>query len=142
MRIYRCNFSGAPDGIPSRTHGNRDADCEEFVRWLRELKEERRNKAASLCQPFLKTKALVEDWKRGEFIFHLKVGIRPHLASREACDFCADLKYAPLRTLRHLSDLTVPRVRDFVGKSVGQEEDWLDRAVLVSVVERRKDSQV
>lgn len=133
MPRFVHDSSGFDDGLLSESE-----DKELSVRRFGHPVEDALDKHLCLVKPILDAKSIVDGWKRHQLIFHLQVGIRPSLTGAEECNFCADLEYRAPGS-GSTSEHAVPIVNDFVVETMGQPEDWLNKSVLIRIVEVRQD---
>src|SRR4051812_20389128 len=130
-----------PRCLPGDDSGGKSHNQELGLGRLREYSKHSPDKSFDLCEPFPQSDTLVNGWKRGDLIFHLKIGIRTRLPGRETAEFCADLKYLPPSSRPSSRDLGVPDRYCLPREAFGKEVNGLKRPVFVEVVQLRKNDQ-
>jgi hypothetical protein len=103
-----------------------------------ELAEQLKNEDAAAIAPLLDADALIRAWLGGDLQLHLKLRFRPELPSADKCQLCAGLEVFGSPPKSDGPQHAVPRVRDFYVDSGGERPEWLDRPVLVGVVDARQ----
>lgn len=111
--------------------GPSDAEREEFLRRLRELREQDPYEPDGLIEEVFEPDTVVESWLSGELALHFNVRIRAGLPDVDPADFCADLqctsgegRYTPRHAVRG---------GDSVHGPFWKGPDWLYLTVLVVV---------
>lgn len=118
-----------------------DVEHGEFIRWWRELLEQREREEPYALKPLIQAQAIRDSWLQGKMVLHLDVGLRPDFLRVDATQFCIDLQQScsPLDGDPYVGAVGV--IGDFVVSGEREQPQWLERPVLVIAGEVVKDSE-